>query len=277
MRLFILTTVAMIAFAANSVLARLALQDGDTDPLVFAALRVFAGVVVLWALIARRRRPVQVFNRATLVGAVTLAVYMVGFSLAYRTLDAGLGALILFGGVQVTMFAGAILGGAAVPMLRWVGAAVALVGLCVLFWPSGDAAIDLWGGLWMGAAALGWGIYSLNGRGTTDPLLATAANFLFALPVVALPLIWSAVGVTWTGAILAVISGAITSGMGYALWYGVMPALGATRAAVAQLGVPIIAIAAGVVILAEPVTGRLIAATVLVIGGIAISLLPRRA
>lgn len=206
MRLFILTAAAMFAFAANSVLTRLALLDSDTDPLVFAALRVFAGVVVLWALIARRGRPVQVFNRATLVGAVTLAVYMVGFSLAYRTLDAGLGALILFGGVQVTMFAGAILGGAAVPMLRWAGAAVALAGLCVLFWPSGDAAIDLWGGLWMAAAALGWGIYSLNGRGATDPLLATAANFLCALPVVALPLIWLAVGVTWQGAILAVIS-----------------------------------------------------------------------
>lgn len=277
MRLFILTAIAMIAFAANSVLTRVALLDGATDPLMFAAIRVMAGVVVLWVLIARRGTRVQVISRATLIGAVSLALYMLGFSLAYRTLDAGLGALILFGGVQVTMFAGAIIGGASVPLLRWIGAAVALAGLCVLFWPSGGTAINFWGGAWMVAAALGWGIYSLNGRAATDPLGATAANFLFALPFVAVPLVWQSAGATGYGVILAGISGGITSGMGYALWYEVMPTLGATRAAVAQLSVPIIAIAAGVLLLAEPVTARLGLAGVLVIGGIAISLLPRRA
>ncbi len=277
MRLFLLTAIAMLAFAANSVLNRLALLDGGTDPLAFAVIRVMAGVIVLWVLIGLRRARVQVASGATLIGAVSLTLYMLGFSLAYRSLDAGLGALILFGGVQVTMFAGAIIGGASVPVLRWVGAAVALAGLCVLFWPSGGAAVDLWGGAWMAAAALGWGIYSLNGRAATDPLAATAANFLFALPFVAVPLMWQSVGATGYGVILAVISGAITSGLGYALWYALIPGLGATRAAVAQLSVPIIAIAAGVLLLAEPVTARLGLAGVLVIGGIAISLLPRRA
>ena len=277
MRLFFLTAIAMLAFAANSVLNRLALLDGGTDPLAFAALRVMAGVIVLWVLIGRRGVRVEVVSRATLIGAVSLTLYMLGFSLAYRTLDAGLGALILFGGVQVTMFAGAIIGGASVPVLRWVGAAVALGGLCVLFWPSGGAAVDLWGGAWMAAAALGWGIYSLNGRAATDPLMATAANFLLALPFVAAPLMWQSVGATGYGVTLAVMSGAITSGLGYALWYALIPGLGATRAAVAQLSVPIIAIAAGVLLLAEPVTARLGVAGVLVIGGIAISLLPRRA
>ena len=277
MRLFLLTAIAMLAFAANSVLNRLALLDGGTDPLAFAVIRVMAGVIVLWVLIGLRRARVQVASGATLIGAVSLTLYMLGFSLAYRSLDAGLGALILFGGVQVTMFAGAVIGGASVPVLRWVGAAVALAGLCVLFWPSGGAAVDLWGGAWMAAAALGWGIYSLNGRAATDPLAATAANFLFALPFVAVPLMWQSVGATGYGVILAVISGAITSGLGYALWYALIPGLGATRAAVAQLSVPIIAIAAGVLLLAEPVTARLGVAGVLVIGGIAISLLPRRA
>ncbi|MFT5742721.1 MAG: drug/metabolite transporter (DMT)-like permease [Paracoccaceae bacterium] len=277
MRLFVLTTFAMLAFAANSVLTRIALLDDATDPLTFAAIRVFAGVIVLWLLVGRRGVRVQVINRATLIGALSLTTYVLGFSLAYRTLDAGLGALVLFGGVQITMFAGAVIGGAAVPILRWIGAVVALSGLCVLFWPSGDAAIDLWGGIWMVAAALGWGIYSLNGRGATDPLIATAANFLFALPVVALPMIWHAGGTSGAGVVLAVISGGITSGLGYALWYSVMPALGATRAAVAQLSVPIIAIVAGVLLLAEPVTARLAMAGLLVIVGIAISLLPRNA
>ena len=277
MRLFVLTTFAMLAFAANSVLTRIALLDDQTDPLTFAAIRVFAGVIVLWLLVGRRGVRVQVINRATLIGALSLTTYVLGFSLAYRTLDAGLGALVLFGGVQITMFAGAVIGGAAVPILRWIGAVVALSGLCVLFWPGGDAAIDLWGGIWMAAAALGWGIYSLNGRGATCPLIATAGNFLFALPLVALPMIWYAGGTSGAGVVLAVISGGITSGLGYALWYSVMPALGATRAAVVQLSVPIIAIAAGVLLLAEPVTARLVMAGLLVIGGIAISLFPRNA
>ena len=277
MRLFVLTTFAMLAFAANSVLTRIALLDDQTDPLTFAAIRVFAGVIVLWLLVGRRGVRVQVINRATLIGALSLTTYVLGFSLAYRTLDAGLGALVLFGGVQITMFAGAVIGGAAVPILRWIGAAVALSGLCVLFWPGGDAAIDLWGGIWMAAAALGWGIYSLNGRGATCPLIATAGNFLFALPLVALSMIWYAGGTSGAGVVLAVISGGITSGLGYALWYSVMPALGATRAAVVQLSVPIIAIAAGVLLLAEPVTARLVMTGLLVIGGIAISLFPRNA
>jgi drug/metabolite transporter (DMT)-like permease len=274
MRLFALTAVVLVAFAANSVLNRLALAGGDIGPAGFAAIRLAAGAATLAAIVRLRGGRVDLVGPGRALGAASLALYMLGFSFAYLTLDAGLGALILFGGVQVTMFAGAVLGRDSVPPRRWMGAAVAFGGLVWLLWPAGRSAPDPAGAALMAAAALGWGLYSLAGRRAADPLGATAANFILALPValVALAFARDLGGATARGVALAVVSGAVTSGLGYALWYAVLPALGASRAAVAQLTVPVIAVLGGVLLLAEAPTARMLMAGAVVLGGIAVSL-----
>ena len=197
---------------------------------------------------------------------------MLGFSFAYVTLEAGAGALILFGGVQITMFAGALVVREQVPRARWIGAGVAFAGLLVLLWPQGGIAPDTQGAALMAAAAVGWGVYSLLGRGSANPLGATAANFALALPAGVLIFALLPDTVTARGAALAVISGALTSGAGYALWYTVLPRLAASVAAVAQLTVPLIAAAAGMALLGEPVSARFALAAVLVLGGVIYSL-----
>jgi drug/metabolite transporter (DMT)-like permease len=175
------------------------------------------------------------------VGSAALLTYLFGFSIAYLSLPAGVGALILFGMVQITMFAGAVLAREAVPLPRWVGAGVAFAGLVLLMAPGG-AGVSAGHALAMAAAGVGWGIYSLAGRGQADALGATAWNFALAVPVGgALALALGDGGMSAEGVTLAVISGAVTSGLGYALWYAVLPELGGSRAAVAQLTVPVLA------------------------------------
>ncbi len=278
MRLVLTSALVMVAFAANSVLNRLALADGDIGPAAFAAVRLAAGAVVLGALVQIRGKQPLFLPKGRASQAASLAVYMLGFSFAYLTLDTGVGALILFGGVQVTMFAGAVIGGEAVPARRWLGASVAFGGLVWLLWPAGADAPDATGAALMAAAAAGWGIYSLAGRHAADPLAATATSFAIALPaaLAALALSGGVTGATPVGLAAAVTSGALTSGLGYALWYAILPSLGATRAAVAQLTVPVIAAAGGVIILGEVLPPRLLLAGTLVLGGVAISLWPRR-
>ena len=283
----------MIAFAANSVLNRLALSDGAIGPASFALIRLVAGAVMLGALVIwqdRRaasagtgraggamRLPLFAFLRARAAGATTLAIYVLGFSFAYRVLDAGLGALMLFGGVQLTMFAGAVILGEHVPPRRWIGAALASGGLAWLLWPAGAAAPALVPTIMMLLAAVGWGLYSLIGRRAGDPLRATAGSFALAMPFgIAAFTLAPLEPVGARGIILAVISGAVTSGLGYALWYAILPALGATRAAVAQLTVPLIAMAGGMAFLAEPLTTRFVIAAALVMAGVALSLTPLR-
>ncbi|MDQ2090210.1 DMT family transporter [Marimonas arenosa] len=266
MRLFALTALTLVAFAANSLLNRLALEGGAAGPASFAAVRLIAGAVMLSLLVMwRNGRPAWRTGR---LGPVALALYMLGFSFAYVSLPAGVGALILFGGVQVTMFAGALIGGDRVPLGRWLGAGLSFAGLCSLMWPAGHAAPDAAGTALMVVAALGWGIYSLIGRGARDPLGATAANFIWAVP--AGVLIWLVLpdAMSREGLGLAVLSGAVTSGLGYALWYHVLPGLGATRAAVAQSTVPVLAVAGGVLLLGEALTLRVVLASVLVLGGV---------
>ncbi|MCH9825176.1 MAG: DMT family transporter, partial [Alphaproteobacteria bacterium] len=196
----------------------------------------------------------------------------IGFSFAYLSLDAGLGALILFGGVQITMFAGALLRGESVPTMRWIGAGFAFAGLSFLMWPNGTAPVPLLGAGLMLGAALGWGIYSLLGAGAADPLGATARNFLWATPLGLLPAFFMWDGMSPIGALLAVLSGAVTSGLGYALWYRVLPELPASVAAVAQLTVPVIALAGGIVFIGEEMTWRFLVAALMVLGGVVLSL-----
>ena len=272
MRLILLTTLVMIAFAANSVLNRMALVGDATGPAAFALIRLGAGAVFLVVLASLRGGAIPWRAPLRLWGAATLALYVLGFSFAYVTLEAGTGALVLFGGVQITMFIGAVVAREQVPAARWIGAAVAFGGLLVLLWPQGGLVPDARGVALMAAAAVGWGVYSLLGRGGTNPLGATAANFALALPAGVLVFALLPDAVTARGATLAVISGAITSGAGYALWYTVLPRLAASVAAVAQLSVPVIAASAGLVLLGEPLSVRFGVAAVLVLGGVVYSL-----
>ena len=271
MRLAVLTALVMVAFAANSLLNRAAVAGGLIEALPFALIRVIAGALVLGLL--ARARP----GRANLLPALWLTLYLLGFSLAYRGLDAGIGALILFAGVQVTMLAGAVLGGERPPARRFVGALVALAGLAALLLPGTGAVPAPGPALLMAAAALGWGLYSLAGRGAKSPLKATAANFLLAVPLVALACLPAGLqNPDPRGVALAAISGALTSGLGYALWYAVLPGLGAARAAVAQLTVPVIAIAAGALLLGERLSPGAMLASGLVLAGVALATIPAR-
>jgi drug/metabolite transporter (DMT)-like permease len=293
MRLILLTALTMIAFAANSVLNRLGVGGGLIDPVAFAVVRLLAGALTLagmvllrraWGRRAWGRRAAGAvakprYLRRTL-GAASLLVYLFGFSVAYGALDAGAGALILFGAVQITMFAGALAVREPVPAARWAGAALAFGGLVALLAPGGGGVQAGWHAGAMALAGVGWGIYSLAGRGERDALAATAANFSLAVPF-GLTL-WflvpvQAAALTMPGAALAVVSGAIASGMGYALWYAVLPQLGAARAAVAQLTVPLIAAAGGVLLIGEAVSWRFAASAALVLGGVALAALPGRA
>lgn len=274
MHLFLLTALTMLAFAANSVLNRWAVGSGHIGAVEFASLRVVFGAVALAALVRWKRGGLAwPGRRGRLAGVAGLATYLIGFSLAYRGLDAGTGALVLFGMVQVTMFAGALMSSEAIPGQRWAGAALALAGLGLIAAPG--AGLSPGPVVLMAAAGVGWGVYSLVGRGAKDPLAATAWNFLIAVPVV-LPMALLA-GVTTpdpVGIGLAVVSGAVTSGLGYALWYAILPRLGATRAAVAQLTVPVIAAFGGAVLLAEGPGLRFWLASGLVLGGVALANLP---
>ncbi len=278
MQLFLLVALTMTAFAANSILNRIGVADFGMDPMDFAAIRVVAGAVMLWLLILTRNAPrPAIWVPKRWAGAVMLAIYMVGFSWAYISLGAGLGALILFGVLQVVVFGWAVIEGQTVPVMRWIGAGIALIGLCVLLWPGGQATVPFAGAMSMAAAGVGWAAYTLLGRAESDALGATAGNFLLCVPLTGLAMVVAGGGhLSVMGVLTAVVAGAITSGLGYALWYRVLPSLPTTVAGIAQLSVPVIAVAAGAVLLAEPLTLRLLSAGALVLGGIALSLLVRR-
>jgi len=275
MKIFFLTAVTMVAFAANSILTRLAVEAGHIDPAGFAFVRVATGALVLAALVALRGVRVPLFTRNRLVGALSLALYMIGFSLAYLTLDAGLGALVLFGVVQITMFGHSALTGDAPTGRQLTGAAVAFAGLVLVLWPKESGGTDMMGAALMVLAGLGWAIYTISGRGAGDPMAATSANFLLCLPLVLILLMSSGGGFSVTGVALAVVCGGLTSGLGYALWYNVLRHIDSSTAAVAQLSVPIIAILGGVLLLGEAMSLTLLFATGLVLGGIAWALSAR--
>lgn len=275
MRLALVILAVLVAFAANSILNRLAVDAGLADPAGFAALRVCAGALVLLALARAQRRPLHLaLTRRRMIGAGALALYMVGFSLGYLTLDAGIGALLLFGVVQISMFAITAARGAGPTARQIAGAAIALGGLAVVLWPAGDWQVAPMGAGFMAAAGLGWGVYTLAGQGEPDALAGTAANFLWALPLtlIALPLSPLPLLMDLGGAALAVLSGAVTSGLGYALWYRVLPRIEPATAATLMVAVPLIAVLGGVVFLDESVGLRFLAGTGLVLGGILLSI-----
>jgi drug/metabolite transporter (DMT)-like permease len=270
----VLTAVAMLAFAANSLLCRLALQRGAIDPVSFAGIRLVSGAIML-AVIVRFRSARPAARHADWLAAAMLFAYVAFFSFAYLTLSAGTGALILFGAVQLTMFSVGLRSGEKFGPLAWLGLALAVAGLVYLVSP-GIAAPPLVGAALMAIAGVAWGVYSLRGRGVADPLAATAGNFARAAP---LAVLLSVLFITdarayasEAGVALAIASGALTSGIGYVIWYAALSKLTALRAATVQLSVPLIAAFGGVAFLSEAITPRLAAASAAILGGIAMVL-----
>jgi drug/metabolite transporter (DMT)-like permease len=266
-RTALLSGLAMVAFAANSLLCRLALGGEHIDAASFAGVRLLAGAVALAVLVRARGGR----GGGTWRAALALAAYAVLFSLAYVSLAVGTGALILFPTVQVTMVGAGIAAGERPHRLEWIGLAVALVGLVVLVTPGlGRPPPAAAAGMVL--AGVAWGFYSLWGRGARNPSAETAGNFARSLPFAAVAVGGAAalqgVHLGPRGVLLAVVSGAITSGFGYVLWYAALAALTATRAALVQLAVPALAAAGGVVLLGEPLTARLVAAAALILGGL---------
>jgi drug/metabolite transporter (DMT)-like permease len=278
---------ALIAFAANSLLCRLALQDGGTDAASFTALRLVSAALVLVLLVAARRRERTPEITGSVAqhrrlgghwrGGFALFAYAGGFSIAYVAVGAATGALLLFGAVQATMLLIGLWQGERLTRRQWAGFALAIGGLLALLLP-GAAAPPFASALWMLAAGVAWGLYSLWGRGSTDPVADTAGNFVrtlpFALVWLVLPL--DALNVDARGVACALASGAITSGLGYVLWYRVLPMLGALRAAALQLAVPPLAGVGGLLLLHEALDATRVIAGVVVLGGIAIVLRGRR-
>jgi drug/metabolite transporter (DMT)-like permease len=266
------TTLAMIAFAANSVICRIALREGAIDAASFSSIRLVSGTLML-LLIAPQTEKRALAGSGSWTSAAALFLYAVPFSFAYTTLSAATGALILFGCVQATMMIAALRTGERPHAAQWVGMILALAGLVYLVWP-GLAAPPLRGAALMAVAGFGWGVYSLRGRGAARPLAETTSNFLRSVPLV---LAVSAIGLPGLhavpkGIVLAALSGAVASGLGYVAWYAALGGLTATRAAIVQLAVPILAAVGGVLFLAEAISARLVLAAVMVLGGIALAL-----
>ncbi|SDJ28846.1 DMT family transporter [Variovorax sp. OV700] len=267
-----LTAAAMVAFAANSLLCRLALQHQGIDPASFGSIRLVSGALTLALVVRLRARPPSP-ARVDWLAAAMLFGYVAFFSFAYLSLPAGTGALILFGAVQLTMLGAGLGSGERFGPLAWLGFVLAAGGLVYLVLP-GVAAPPLLGAVLMAIAGVAWGVYSLRGRGVADPLAATARNFLRAVPLaLALSLVFVArAHADVTGIALAVASGAVTSGLGYVIWYAALARLSAMQAATVQLSVPLLAAIGGVLLLSEAITPRLAAASVAILGGIAIVL-----
>jgi drug/metabolite transporter (DMT)-like permease len=275
-RVFLLTALAMIAFAGNSLLCRLALKQTAIDAASFTLIRVVSGALCLWIIVQLRKGPSG--KAGSWPSAAALFGYAALFSFAYLRLTAGTGALLLFGAVQATMIIWALRKGERLRPIQVVGLVLALGGIIALVLP-GLSAPPLGAAILMLGAGIAWGVYSLRGKGGGDPLRATGGNFLRAVPMAALlsVVMLHSANFDRAGIGYAVASGALASGIGYAIWYMALPALKATRAATVQLSVPVLAAAGGIIFLGESITLRYLLASVAVLGGIALVVLERRA
>lgn len=271
----LLTALAMIAFAANSLLCRAALRTDSIDASSFTLVRLASGALVLSLLVRLRTAPAQA--PTNLRSAAALFVYAIAFSIAYLKLPAGTGALVLFGCVQTTMILSGLRAGERPRPAVWIAIGIALAGLVYLVLPGLGAPDPLAAAL-MAVAGVAWGVYSLRGRGSPDPLAATAINFVWSVP---LAVVAFAIGLAFAphssarGLLLAAASGALASGVGYSIWYTALRGLSATRAAVVQLSVPVIAGAGGVLVLGEPLAFRLVVSAAAILGGVAFVLTRR--
>jgi drug/metabolite transporter (DMT)-like permease len=274
-RTALLIVVAILAFAANSLLCRLALGPKLIDAASFTTVRVVSGAATL-GLIMLTRHSTRGLPSADWRSVLTLFTYMIFFSFAYLSLSAGTGALILFGAVQLTMFAFGLRQGEHFTLLSWAGLTIAILGLVYLLFP-GVTAPDPFGAMLMAIAGISWGLYSLLGKGSADPLAATAGNFIYSVPLALVVSLFSIgdFSASSNGVSLAFASGALASGFGYVIWYAALPGLTATRAATIQLSVPVTAALGGVALISEHVTLRLLVASAATLGGVAIALAQR--
>ena len=265
----IYTSFALVAFAANSVICRLALGSEAIDAASFSTIRLLSGALALALIVRISKRGAERKSRGSWASAAMLFLYAVTFSFAYINLSAGTGALILFGAVQATMIVAGLRQGERFGWQEWCGLITSIGGLIYLVLP-GLAAPSLSGAALMATAGIAWGVYSLRGRGVVDPVAVTGDNFLRSVPMVLLISLAAVpyMSVSLKGALLAVLSGAVTSGMGYVVWYAALRNLTATRAAIAQLLVPVIAALGGVIFLSEQIGLRLFVSSCMIIGGV---------
>ncbi|HVF48096.1 MAG TPA: DMT family transporter [Pyrinomonadaceae bacterium] len=285
MRVALYTVFALVAFAFNSILCRLALRGDEADAASFTGVRLVSGAITLLVISYLSKRKVSYFftrsktnaGKGNWPAAIYLFAYAICFSLAYLQLTAGTGALILFGSVQLTMVAVSLVRGERPRTLEWLGLGTALFGLVYLVLP-GLASPPLNSSLLMAAAGAAWGLYTLRGRGSGDPLADTTGNFVRTLPFAAIAVIafLPNLHLSNRGIMLAVLSGAVASGIGYTVWYAALKHHTAARAAVLQLAVPVLTGVIGVIFLTEAASQRLAIAAALILGGIGLTILGRK-
>ena len=275
-RTIYLTGFTLVAFASNSVLCRLALGEVTIDAASFSTIRLVSGAATLLVIATFLTRNKVSVHRSNWTSAAMLFLYAVAFSFAYVSLSAGTGALILFGAVQATMIIAGVWSGERPRLLQWVGLVVAVVGLVYLVFP-GLTAPSLTGSMLMTAAGIAWGVYSLKGRGTVDPIGATTDNFVRSVPLVLVVnlIMLPNIHLSAKGIWLAALSGSIASGIGYIIWYAALQGLTTTRAATVQLSVPVLAAIGGVIFLSEGISIRLVLSAITILGGVAMTVLSR--
>lgn len=270
------TAIALIAFAANSVICRYALKDHAIDPGMFTSIRLSSGALILVILILLSKKGRKEKSKGSWVSAAMLFLYAAAFSYAYVSLDAGIGALIVFGVVQITMITSSIISGYRLSTIEWIGIILALSGFLYLLLP-GASAPSINGFLLMTLSGIGWGIYSLRGKNSKYPLMDTAYNFLRSLPFLILLLFFLAQESNFSseGIFLALLSGVVTSGLGYTIWYLALRGLNSIQASIVQLLVPVLAAVGGVIFIGELITFRLLASSLMILGGIVLLILKK--
>ncbi len=276
LRAIVYTSITMLAFAGNSILCRMALRDGSIDPASFTSVRLLSGAVALLLIVGLTSKDKSIREHGGWISALMLFFYAICFSYAYISLSAGTGALILFGFVQGTMIAIALWSGDRPSVSEWLGWLLAFGGLVWLLMPGIEAPPAV-GATLMALAGIGWGVYSIRGRLETNALVSTCSNFVYSIAfvVVLSAMTITSADITNRGVVLAIISGALTSGVGYVIWYAALNYLSAMQAALVQLSVPAIAAAGGVILLAEPVSLRLLTSGILILGGISLALVQK--
>jgi len=280
------TALALMAFAANSVLCRLALGEKSIDAASFTIVRLFSGAITLWVLIylksmiGNNKSNKEKASSGSWYGSLMLFIYALAFSFAYITLDTATGALILFGSVQITMILVNTFKGNRLHLIEWLGVVLAFTGFVYLMLP-GINTPSLYGFILMTISGIAWGFYTLNGRGSQNPLMDTAHNFIKTIPLIVIVgilqiLIMKGIQLSKTGIFLAILSGAIASGVGYSIWYSVLPNLSVVLSAVLQLLVPVIAAFGGILFVNELITQRLLLSGLMILCGILLVILSKQ-
>ena len=274
-RVFLLTVIALIAFAGNSLLCRLALKNTNIDPASFTTVRLLSGALILFLIVGIQRK--KVTGAGNWLSAFALFIYAAGFSFAYLQLSAATGALLLFAAVQATMLGYGFWTGERLQIIQIIGLVLAFAGLLILLLP-GVSAPSLSNSLLMISAGIAWGIYSLRGKTASDATLATAGNFLRAsvFAIILSVIMLANKSLDNTGIGYAICSGALTSGIGYAIWYAALPSLKAATAATVQLSVPVITAIGAITLLDEPISLRIVLASLTILGGIAMVILIKK-